>query len=364
MREPTDLEKAVIFLDGVEGLEYKYKKFILENFDGNIFTETDKLFSFCEKNGALVIGKSLVEMLSDKNYAENKIACALRGADDVVTVLSCGEQGEYYPQSLRETPVPPLVLYMKGNKELMKEKFKVSIVGSRKTLPQYLAATEKVAKELALNGAVVVTGIADGADSAAIKGAAETGNIISVQASGVYPVSPASKQPLADKIAANGLLISENPHGYAPRNFSYPVRNRIIAALSRVTLIASGNMHSGAKYTADYAADYGRDIACFPYGFGVSSGELCKTLVKSGAAMVESAEEVAFLVGMPFGKTDEVKLNDAEKAVYKSIKAGVRSTDALVEKTGMKVYELMTITVSLEMKKLITRGVDGRFDAT
>lgn len=363
MREPTDLEKAAIFLDGIEGLEYKYKKFILENFEGNIFTETDKLFSFCERNGARVVGKSLAEMLNDKKYTENKISSALSGADDVTTYLSV-EEGSYYPQSLRETPVPPLVLYMKGNKELLKERFKVSIVGSRKTLPQYLAATEKAARELSENGAVIVTGIADGADSAAIKGASESGRIISVQASGVYPVSPPGKQPLADKIAANGLLISENPHGYAPRNFSYPVRNRIIAALSRVTLIASGNIHSGAKYTADYAADYGRDIACFPYGLGVSSGELCKTLVKSGAAMVESAEEIAFLLGMPFGKIDEVRLNDAEKAVYKSIKAGIRSTDVIVEKTNMKVYELMAVIVSLEMKKLITKGPDGRYDAT
>ena len=141
------------------------------------------------------------------------------------------------------------------------------------------------------------------------------------------------------------------------------MRNRIIAALSPVTLIASGNAKSGAKYTADYAADYGREIACFPYGLGVASGELCKSLIKSGAAMTESAKEAAFLMGMTFEKKSEIQLNEVEKAVYKSIKSGINSTDALALKLGFKIYELLTITVSLEMKGLIVKSPDGRFEA-
>ena len=141
------------------------------------------------------------------------------------------------------------------------------------------------------------------------------------------------------------------------------MRNRIIAALSQTTLIVSGNAKSGAKYTADYAADYGREIACFPYGLGVASGELCKSLIKSGAAMTENAEEVAFLMGITFEKKPEIQLNEVEKAVYKSIKSGINSTDVLALKLGFKIYELLTITVSLEMKGLIVKGPDGRLEA-
>ena len=310
------------------------------------------------------MGNSISEMLKDEKLVEKRIETALRGADDIVTIKTDGEAGEYYPENLINTPVPPVVLYLKGNKELLKERYKLSIVGSRKTLPQYLAVAEKISAEISGCGGVIVTGIADGADSAAIKGALKSGRIISVQAGGVSPVTPRNKQNIADEISKRGLLISENHFGYVPRNFSYPVRNRIIAALSPVTLIVSGNMKSGARYTAGYASDYGREIACLPYGLGVTSGELCKSLIKSGAAMIENAEELAFLLGMPLKKEREIILNESEKAVYKSIKEGVSSMDELSARFKTGISELIMITVSLEMKRLIAKGSDGRYYAT
>lgn len=364
MRELTPLEKAIVFLDSAEGIEYKYKKFIIENFKGDFFGDEKGLSEFFADNNLSVLGKSIAEMIKDKAYVEKRIASALSGADDVITLFSVGETGGYYPESLRETPAPPLALYVKGNKELLKAKHKVSIVGSRKTLQQYARAAEDISREISSNGAVVVSGIADGADEAALKGALSSGNVISVTASGVCPVSPSGKQPLAVKIYENGLVISEYPHGYVPRNFSYPVRNRIIAALSPVTLIVSGNMKSGARYTAGYASDYGREIACLPYGLGVTSGELCKSLIKSGAAMIENAEELAFLLGMPLKKEREIILNESEKAVYKSIKEGVSSMDELSARFKTGISELIMITVSLEMKRLIAKGSDGRYYAT
>ncbi len=364
MTKLTAIERAIVFLDSTEGLEYKYKKALIDGFKGDILENPSGVCEFFANRGEPSTGKSLAEMLKDKDYVEKRIASAISGADEVITIKSEGEKRDYYPDALRETPVPPLALYLKGNAELLKAEHKISLVGSRKTLPQYLSATEKLAKELAENGATVVTGIADGADSAAIKGALPSGRLISVQASGVYPISPPSKQNLADEIARNGLLMSENPSGYSPRAFSYPVRNRIIAALSEVTFIASGNKNSGARYTADYANDYGREIACFPYGLGVASGELCKSLVKNGAAMIENAEEAAFLMRMSFGKKTEIQLNDVEKSVYKSIKSGINSTDALIEKLGLKIYDLLAVTVSLEMKGLLTKCSDGKYEIT
>lgn len=364
MRELTPLEKAIVFLDSAEGIEYKYRKFIIENFKGDFFGDEKGLRKFFEEHKLSVLGKSIAEMLKDKAYVEKRIDSALSGADDVITLFSGGGIGEYYPEPLRETPAPPLALYVKGNKELLKAKYKVSIVGSRKTLQQYARAAEDISRKISSNGAVVVSGIADGADEAAIKGALASGNIISVAASGVCPVSPSGKQPLAEKIYENGLMITEYPHGYIPRNYSYPVRNRIIAALSHVTMIVSGNMKSGARYTAGYASDYGREIACLPYGLGVTSGELCKSLIKSGAAMAESAEELAALMGMPLKKEKEIILNESEKAVYKSIKEGISSMDKLSVKYGLNISELMTITVSLEMKRLIAKGSDGRYYTT
>ena len=253
-----------------------------------------------------------------------------------------------------------MILYYKGNKELLNSEKKLAIVGSRKTLPQYLAKTEEIAAAIAESGVPIVTGIADGGDTSAVMGSMKSGKTISVLAGGLNPVYPKSKQGLAASVAKYGLILSENPCGVAPRTYSYPVRNRIIAGLSDVSLIVSGEADSGARYTASYALDYGRDVACLPYGLGVKSGELCKSLIKSGAAEVETSEEVAFMLGITLEKTAAVKLNDKEKSVYESIKSGIDNVDELALKTGEKVWTLTPVIASLEIKKVIVRNTDGR----
>lgn len=348
----SERDGFAIFIDSFEGLDYKIKLKLLEKFDGFPKPEDIERFFAATKPE---IGLSISQAMRNKKVVEERIGKSVQGLDGIIPFYS-----EDYPELLRQTPVFPLILYYKGNKELLKSEKKLAIVGSRKTLPQYLAKTEEIAAAIAESGVPIVTGIADGGDTSAVMASMKSGKTISVLAGGLNPVYPKSKQGLAASVAKYGLILSENPCGVAPRTYSYPVRNRIIAGLSDVSLIVSGEADSGARYTASYALDYGRDVACLPYGLGVKSGELCKSLIKSGAAEVETSEEVAFMLGITLEKTAAVKLNDKEKSVYESIKSGIDNVDELALKTGEKVWTLTSVIASLEIKKVIVKNTDGR----
>lgn len=349
----TDRQRALVFLDSFEKLEYRRKIEIIK-----LFTSPAELFS-----GGNVIRRAfedrrdynsvatVAEALGRRDTADEMIKASVAFADGVITLGDAD-----YPENLKNTPVPPLVLYYKGNAGLLAEDVKrTAIVGSRKTLPSYLGLAENLSAALSAAGETVVTGIAVGADSAAIKGALDSGNLISVFAGGIDCVYPRSQSYLAEKIAEHGLVVTEYPAGTVPKNFTYPARNRIIAGLSRAAVIVSGEADGGARYTAGYAADYGRDVMAFPYAPGVRSGELCNRLIKQGASLVENTDDVFRLLGITQKEKHAVALDGNEAIVYESIKDGVGSPDKLVEKTGLKPYEISVAVSMLELKNLIRR---------
>ena len=347
----TDAQKAVVFIDAFEKLEYKKKVNLLSAFDNpkRIFTvekDDKRLFERIKE-----VFPFVATALSRKAFVLEMINSSLKKADGVITLFDEG-----YPTELKNTPVPPLVLYYRGNARLLDEKTKVSMVGSRVTLPLYYKAAQNISDTLSAAGAVIVTGIADGGDDAAIKGALNNGRLISVLAGGLDCVYPQSKISLAEEIAEKGLLITEYPAGRPPRDFTYPVRNRIIAGLGIAAIIISGSAKSGARYTAGYAADYGREVLAFPYGLSVKSGELCISLLKQGATLIENAEDVAGALGITIDKKEEIKLEGTELAVYGQISAGVGDANKIIEKTGLKPYEISAALGMLELKGVIVRS--------
>ncbi|MBE5742563.1 MAG: DNA-processing protein DprA [Clostridiales bacterium] len=361
MRSLSNSEKAIIFLDGIEKLEYKHKKFILDSYNSpeDIFADNRLIDEYFNRIGKSETAKQIKLLIKDSVAVEEIVERAIRGSSDVITY-----KDQRYPKELINTPTPPLCLYAVGNVDLLKER-KVGIVGSRKTLNQYAKLAEDISKRLTENGIVVVTGIAEGGDYASIKGGLESGRVISVFAGDVVNVYPVRNRDLASKLLANGgLVLAEHPYGVVPRNYFYPIRNRIIAGLSQGVLIVSGEQTSGARYTADYAIDYGREVFCLPYGLGVKSGELCKKLVKNGATMVESAEEIAQCLNFELNKKEEViGLDEKEKALYKLIKEGVSSTDELAEKSGIPIYEIISALLTLELKGFIAKDSGGNCSA-
>ena len=331
MRKFTDAEKAILFLDGFRELEYKYKKAFRDGV-ADIFSSPNILSSFFEEIGNEKYAATLSLACGEKGFPEKLIAASLKHADDAVTLFS-----EDYPERLANISAPPLVLYCRGNTELLRSENAVSIVGSRKMLSSYLVKTKEVAEEVSSAGVTVVTGIAEGGDRA-------------------FHAS------LTDKIAESGLVCSEYRAGTIPRNYMFPVRNRIIAGLGDGVLVTGGGEKSGVRHTAEFALDYGREVWCLPYGLGVSSGRLPIDLVKNGAGIAESGEEILFALGIEGENGSSSSLpetTEEEDAVLALLAEGDSSLDRLIESSGIPVQDLLTILGMLELKGLCAREGDG-----
>ncbi|MGN0817355.1 MAG: DNA-processing protein DprA [Candidatus Coproplasma sp.] len=256
-----------------------------------------------------------------------------------------------YPELLSHIPVPPLVLYCKGRAELLTKPC-FAVVGSRRTPSPSLAACTSIAQELCAKFAVV-SGVADGADRAAIEGALKSGNIICVLPNGHDHYYPAGNADVIRRVEKEGLTISEFPPEVAPQKYFFTVRNRIIAGLSRGVLVVSAPKRSGALITAGYAADYGREVFAFPYSLGVASGEGCNGLIKNGAALCENVLDIFSCFGLEYNSAAEIALSEDEKAVLNYLKEnGEAHLQSIANSLGKKIFQISAVCASLEIKGL------------
>lgn len=283
-----------------------------------------------------------------QTYAQKRIRCVCFSS-------------ELYPEELRQLPDPPLVLYCRGNAELLRER-KFAIVGSRRTQPQILRMAEEYSRALSAHF-VIVTGLADGGDSAAAAGALESGKLISVLAYGFDHVYPECNRGLLEKIEEKGLAVTEYLPCEAPRGYLFPARNRIIAGLAEGVLVVSGGEKSGTRITADHAYSYGKDVFAFPYAPGVESGAGCNAIIKEYAKLTDNLVDIASAFGINLTATEEIELTQAELAVYNIIKEGETHVARILELTGLKAHELPAILTLLEMKNLIVSCGGNRYAA-
>lgn len=343
-------ERAIVILDSLEALEYKNKVGVISLLDS-----LSELFSLSgEKRDALtkLLGEARVKtlLLAFGGDYEETVTDGLEETGTIpLTYLS-----ENYPEDLKGLPAYPLVLYANGNVDLLKEK-RFAIVGSRKCLPFATALVKDYAATVSSLGGVVVTGSAGGADKSAIEGASESGNIISVLAGGIRHVYPEYNKRLIEDLAKNGLVLSEQNPSVSPKPWMFPVRNRIIAGLAKGVLIAGGERDSGARHTADFAAEYGREVFAFPYSIGIATGELNNNLIKNGAALCDSVDDILDFLGLEKREEETLELEEEEKLVFEYVKSGVCDVASLAEKTGMKMYELAPALSSLEISGYIVK---------
>ncbi|MBO7368657.1 MAG: DNA-processing protein DprA [Clostridia bacterium] len=142
----------------------------------------------------------------------------------------------------------------------------------------------------------------------------------------------------------------------------FPVRNRIIAGLSLGTLIVGGDKKSGARHTALYAAEYGRQVYAFPYSIGIASGELNNELIKEGCLLCDSVDDIFELLKIEKTETSvNEALSDDERAVYLAIKEGRADVKEIIEKTGKKMNELAPILSLLEIEGYIVKLAGNKF---
>lgn len=267
--------------------------------------------------------------------------------------------GSDYPESLKSAD-PPLVLFGMGNRELLKKR-KFCIVGSRVTPPWAETYCTRIAEELSRHF-VIVTGMAEGGDRAAIKGALPGGNLICVLPNGLDTCYPAAHTHIKEEVGKTGLLLSEYLPVETTKKYYFHARNRILAGLSEGTLVVSAGERSGALITACNAADYGRDVFAFPYNPGIAQGVGCNELIKAGAYVCTGIKDISDCYGFSEEKKNAVPLGGQEQTVLDLLRAeGELHTAVIAERAGLPVYEVAAILSSLELKGLAVKAGGNRY---
>ncbi|MCS6896561.1 MAG: DNA-processing protein DprA, partial [Nitrospira sp.] len=284
-----------------------------------------------------------------------------------LNVRICTVFDSLYPARLKAISDPPPLLYVTGTWPPPLD-VAVAIVGSRRATPTGRLVTEQIAKELAERGVTVVSGLARGIDAAAHRGALlGKGRTVAVLGCGIDRTYPPEHRALRRHIEeSGGAVISELPVGALPLAHHFPRRNRIISGVSVGVLVSEATKESGSLITARLALEQGRDVFAVP---GPVTSEMCKGsngLIKQGAKLVESAQDVLdeilpqidsrlamslSLDGERPAPTESLGGNDA--AVYAALSADAQSIDAVIDRTRLDAAKVAASLLSLELSGLV-----------
>ncbi len=198
-----------------------------------------------------------------------------------------------YPDRLRSIEDPPLVIYVRGKLPPVDDRLCIGVVGTRKATDYGKETAGRIAGELADSGGVIVTGLAEGIDSAAARGALKArGTVIAVLGTGVDVVYPAWNTQLQDTVGEQGALVSEYPPGSAAARYSFPRRNRIISGLCLGVAVVQAPQKSGALITAAHAQEQGRDVFVVPGAVDDPGFQGSNALIRDGAQLIRSGDDI------------------------------------------------------------------------
>ena len=281
-----------------------------------------------------------------------------------------------YPERLREIYDPPPLLYVRGNIDLLRRHL-ISIVGARRPTPYGNHMAERLARDLADRGLVIVSGLARGIDSSAHKGAlsAALGATIGVLGCGIDVVYPKENKKIFAEMEQRGAIISEFPMGTFPAPQNFPIRNRVIAGMALGVVVVEGAQYSGSLITARLAMEFGREVYGVPGNATQPSSFGPNQLIKQGAKLVTGWEDVveelptpvrAELVPVEAASSEqraalvEEALAPAERPLYELLNVDQsRHVDELVELSGLTSSEVLAALFDLELKGVV-RQLPGK----
>ena len=303
---------------------------------------------------------------------EREEECIAKNCADFITPADPA-----YPQLLREIHDPPLGLYRKGRYAL--DRPCIAIVGSRRTTLYGLGVAKKIASELARAGFCVVSGLARGIDAAAHEGAlAAGGRTVAVLGSGLDFTYPPENRSLYRRIEESGALLSEFPFGCPPDRATFPQRNRIVSGLSTAVVVVESDVSGGSMITARFAGEQGRALFAVPGRIDQPTSAGCHQLIRDGATLLTSVDdifsELSYLGGMrplpipPKARSASRKsrppLAGDEKAVLAQFSGGaILGLDALAEQTKLSAAQISASLMMLELKHLLSKRLDGKYEA-
>jgi DNA processing protein len=255
-----------------------------------------------------------------------------------------------YPQHLLNTADPPLLLYVKGRRELLNRPA-LAVVGSRNASPQGLNNAEAFAQAASIAGLCIASGMAQGVDAAAHRGGLRgIGSSIAVIGTGLDKVYPAANRELAHQLAAEGTLVSEFPLGTPPLAANFPRRNRIISGLSLGCLVVEAGLQSGSLITARLALEQGRDVFAIPGSIHAPHAKGCHYLIKQGAKLVECAQDILEELGyFADGPIASATMPEGHP-LFEHLGYDPVDMDSLSQRSGLTIEALSAILLQLELE--------------
>lgn len=291
---------------------------------------------------------------------------------------------EYYPERLRNIPDFPIVLYHRGDKFLFDELLCISVVGTREPSGYGIKMAKQIARELAYNNALVISGMAFGIDASAHLGAMSVDKpTVAVLGSGIDDPTPKTNKKLYEYMLYNGCVISEYPPGARIYPSNYAVRNRIISGLSLGTVVVEAEEISGSLITARNALNQGRDVFAVPNLADNKKGDGTNNLLRDGAILVTSAKDILEEYKGMFGSIDIIKsfnessynknflkedfidkfadLVPIEKEVALSVEVQPTTADEISKKSNIPMNHVLSTLTMLEIKGVVKSVVGNKF---
>jgi DNA processing protein len=284
-----------------------------------------------------------------------------------------------YPAQLDQIPDAPALLYLRGDGQCLAAT-QLAMVGTRRPTGSGARTARSFAAQLAQAGLVITSGLALGIDAASHEGALSAGGrSIAVLGAGLDVIYPPEHATLAARIALNGALVSEFAPGTPPRRGNFPRRNRLISALSRAVLVVEAARHSGSLITARLAAEQGRGVFAVPGSIGNPMARGCHALIRSGARLVESPEQVLQELYLAHEiSPSEQQLNGSTldpsvpaasaspldndyKILLDALGHEPAGVDLLVERSGLPSPSVASMLLFLELEGHVELQSDGRY---
>ncbi len=265
--------------------------------------------------------------VADQQRIDDDLNWQNEGDDRFIIALT----SPLYPLLLKEIADPPMVLYVRGDPEVLQTP-QLAVVGSRKPTHSAEKHAFEFARELAGYGITITSGLAHGVDGSAHRGALQAdGFTVAVTATGLDRVYPAQHQSLAREIAASGAIVSEFPIGTNPLPAYFPRRNRIITGLSYGTLVVEAALKSGTLTTAGHATEQSREVFAIPGNIDNPQARGCHALLRAGATLVESSDDILTqLAPLLPGSLILTENNRSETPIPADTPATVAATDTAV----------------------------------
>lgn len=294
-------------------------------------------------------------------------------------MTACNERTEIrkgdprYPESLLDLPDAPNVLYVRGDPTALQTPA-IAIIGARDATPYGLAIAETMATVAAQADIAVVSGGARGVDCAAGRACLKAGGThIAVLGGGADVIYPRSSEPMLERtLETGGAVISIQPWGAQPRPYTFPRRNRVIAALSRAVCVTEAGLPSGTFSTADAAFEIGREVLAVPGSILSPNSRGSNHLIANGACCIADEESLEVAISRIFGVLRYVRQDPAarrsadpqEQTLMAALTASPLRSDDIASLLGLDPISCLAYLSSLEVDGKIERLVDGRFSPT